>query len=131
MNRRSTFTLEVQGSGQLLNMFCTEVKRYFPNATVFDRSRSTNEARRREAELGRRGALAPGQQPANDRLREDLASPPPSDVVVKFSPLGTSEEVTVKTRTRKDWLRHNLLGSSMRDAEKFVGDVLATVRKLG
>ncbi|WP_420465024.1 hypothetical protein [Panacagrimonas sp.] len=123
MNRRRKFTLEVQGSGQLLSMFCTEAKAYFPNATVFDRSHNTNDARRREAGLG--------QSPASARLRENLARPTPSDVTVNFSGLGTTEEVVVKTVQGKERLRHDLMGSSMRDAERFVDNVLRTIRAAG
>ncbi len=133
MNRIAKFSMDVKGAGQLLGMFITEAGTYFPNATIYDHSNHTNVARGRENVLGRYRLLrrGGGQRRTARRLNRNLAKPTSTDVSVIFSSVGTSEQVTVKSRTRQNTLSHNLAGGNMVATNNFIQQVLRTVEQIG
>lgn len=150
MNRNASFSMEIKGAGDLLGMFITEAQRFFPNATIYDRSNTTNQARVNEAVLGLRGHLHPSQQPATERLinnlsgrtaafgigRSQLAArnkhdPFATEVTITFSVIGTIQKVSIKSGHRQQLLQYNMTGATVPATNQFIQKVLRTVNQLG
>lgn len=92
---RKKFSLAVEGSGQLVNPFFSTACERWPRAEVFDRTDQTNLLRGQEAGLGFAGLLdAAGRRSAN-RTARNLRSPPRTDVVIGFTPLGAELKVKI------------------------------------
>ena len=91
----SKFSIAVEGYGRLIDMFFTEVMQRFPQATVYDRSSRADRARAAETRLSKTEFASPEFRALGVKTEASLLEPSPTDVAVRFTPLGDTESVGV------------------------------------
>jgi hypothetical protein len=94
----SKFSIAVEGYGQLVNMFFTEVTRRFPQATVYDRKSQADKARAAEIRLSKTEFASPEFKALGVKTEASLLEPSPTDIAVRFTQIGDTETVSIVGR---------------------------------
>jgi hypothetical protein len=131
MTRHARFSMQVKGSGFLVNMFITEACVHFPNATIFDQSNRTTATRWPEAAFRKRFGTTPAHRASTQRLVHSLESPVVTYITVTFSTVDDREQVTIGARGRQRTLKRSQKADTVQDLEHFIRRVLRVIKRLG
>jgi hypothetical protein len=84
-SRNDKFSLAIEGDDSvIMSIFITDGLSYFRSATFYDRSNRVNSIRQSEVMLGRSKFADREFRLAAERIVQNMTSPPPTDVTVRF-----------------------------------------------
>ena len=123
------FSIAVSGEGRALGMFFTEFLARFPNATCYDRTGQTQQAIQQEVTLGKSAYASTEFRRSALVAERNLASPPKSDVTVRFEQRGQVENATVAGKVSRRILSFDF--GAARDLQDAVNFVVRVVQAVG
>lgn len=128
----SKFSIAVDGYGPLVGMFFTEVMQRFPQATVYDRTSATDKARASEARLSKTEFASPEFRALGVKTEASLLEPSPTDVAVRFTPLGDTQSVGVVSKGNSKRLSCKMSSfKSLDDMTRFLQKVCDAIAQSG